>query len=92
MMALKHQAPEIYLVEGLGCWGNSTEATYPELTDDLKLPRQEANRLRLSAMAIGIDFGISDGEGHTLKGKKPTARDRMRRQLPEQLQWQHRRL
>ena len=70
MMALKRQAPEIYLVEGLGCWGNSTEATYPELTDDLKLPRQEANRLRLSAMAIGIDFGISDGEGHTLKGKR----------------------
>ena len=69
MAVLKAKAPDIYLVEGLGCWGNSTEGTYPEFSDSLIIPRSEALAEQYAMCAIGIDFGISDGEGRPLRGK-----------------------
>lgn len=70
MAILREKAPEIYLVEGLGCWGNSAEGTYPEFTDDLIIPRQEANSIPLACVCVGIDFGIGNGEGSPLRGKE----------------------
>lgn len=68
MALLKEKSPDIYKVEALGCWGNSTEATYPEFTDGLVIEPKDATRMRYACYAIGIDFGISDGQGRLLKG------------------------
>lgn len=69
MEILKRNAPEIYKVEGLGCWGNSTESTYPEWRDELAKTPQSLLRETYGAYCIGIDFGISDGQGRPIKGK-----------------------
>ena len=69
MEELRKRAPEIYKVEGLGMWGNATESTYPEFTDDLVRPRAEINKMQYSCYAIGIDTGLSNGEGKIKHGK-----------------------
>lgn len=69
MEEMRRKAPEIYKVEALGMWGNSTEATYPEMNDALVRAQSEINTMRFSRYAIGIDFGISDGQGNIRKGK-----------------------
>lgn len=68
MERLREIAPEIYKVEALGMWGNSTAQTYPEFNETLIKPQNEINNMRFSSYAIGIDFGISDGEGKTIRG------------------------
>lgn len=67
MAIMKAQMPEMYKVEGLGCWGNSTGSTYPEFGDHLIVPQSEANNYPLSCYAIGIDTGLSNGEGKIYK-------------------------
>lgn len=69
MAVLRDRSPDIYKVEGLGCWGNSTESTYPEFGDSLIIHRQDALSMRYSAYSIGIDFGISNGAGRLISGK-----------------------
>lgn len=69
MERMREVAPEIYKVEALGMWGNSTEQTYPEMNESLIRPQSEINTMRYACYAIGIDFGISDGEGHAIRGK-----------------------
>ncbi len=69
MENLREKAPEIYKVEGLGCWGNATESTYPEFNDSLVKPRQEINNMAYSCYAIGIDTGLSNGQGQIKHGK-----------------------
>lgn len=69
MEQLRIVAPEIYKVEALGMWGNSTEATYPEFSDNLVRPRNEINNMQFSCYSIGIDTGLSNGEGVIKKGK-----------------------
>ena len=64
MEELRKVAPEIYKVEALGMWGNSTEATYPEMNDLLIVPIQKVLQEHFSCFAIGIDTGLSDGDGH----------------------------
>lgn len=64
MEQLKLVAPEIYKVEALGMWGNSTESTYPEMNDQLIKEQFEINTLNFSYVAIGIDTGLSDGQGN----------------------------
>lgn len=68
MAALKASSPELYKVDALGCWGNSQDATYPEWNDKLILADHEANNLRYSRYAIGIDTGLSDGQGKIKTG------------------------
>ena len=68
MEQLRAVAPEIYKVEALGLWGNSTDGTYPEFTEDLEIPSHQALGERYAMYAIGIDFGISNGEGKLLRG------------------------
>lgn len=69
MEELRKRAPEIYKVEALGMWGNSTEATYPEFSNDLVKSRNEINNMQYSYYSIGIDTGLSNGEGKIKKGK-----------------------
>ena len=71
MAVLKVRSPDIYRVEGLGCWGNTAEATYPEFSDGNIVDAAYARSLRYCRYAIGIDFGVSDGQGKLLKGDKP---------------------
>ena len=81
MENLKLNAPEIYKVEGLGMWGNTTEAVYPEMTQDLLRPRAEINNQRFSCYAIGIDTGLSNGEGQIKSGKDVKIRSATTMQL-----------
>lgn len=63
MEELKSVAPSIYIVEALGCWGNAQEQTYPEFNDDLVITEQQMLKMRYNCYAIGIDTGLSNGEG-----------------------------
>ena len=69
MEELRKRAPEIYKVEGLGMWGNATEATYPEMSDTLIKSRAEINNMQYACYAIGIDTGLSNGQGQVKHGK-----------------------
>ena len=69
MEELRQVAPEIYKVEALGMWGNSTESTYPEFSDNLIKPRSEVNNMYYSCYSIGIDTGLSNGEGKIKYGE-----------------------
>jgi PBSX family phage terminase large subunit len=60
---MKARMPEIYYVEKLGMWGNSTQIVYPEWSDGLIKPRSELMRMEYDGYAIGIDTGYSDGQG-----------------------------
>jgi phage terminase large subunit len=66
MEELRRRAPEIFKVEGLGMWGNAAGACYPEFSDKLVQQRGVLNKIKLVDFAVGIDTGLSDGEG----GKK----------------------
>lgn len=69
MEQLRQIAPEIYKVEALGMWGNATASTYPEFTDALIRSRAEINNMAYNCYAIGIDTGLSNGEGKVKYGK-----------------------
>lgn len=71
---MKQKAPEIYRVEFLGMWGNATGATYPEFMDHessivvqpmLLTGKDEKGipRMSYNDYSIGIDTGLSTGEG-----------------------------
>lgn len=70
MEQLRVVSPEIYKVEALGCWGNSTGATYPEFNDSLIRTPQEINNMSYAAYSIGIDTGLSNGEGKVAKSDR----------------------
>ena len=67
----KEKVPERYYVEFLGCWGNSTEACYPSFKMSLVKPIDELVGVdkynqplyEFADYAIGIDTGLSNGEG-----------------------------
>lgn len=69
MEKLAEVAPDIYKVEALGMWGSSNAATYPEFNDSLIVNPQVCFNTRYACFAIGIDFGISDGQGRIYRGK-----------------------
>lgn len=79
-LEMKRKAPEIYKVEFLGMFGNTTAAVYPEWNDALVVPLptllklNEPNRQQWADFSIGVDTGLSDGGGHVLKvGKNENA-------------------
>lgn len=76
MEELRKVAPEIYKVEALGMWGNSTGATYPEFSEQLIIPPVEVSKMRFVSIFAGIDTGLSDGEGRILKDKEGQVRVR----------------
>ena len=62
-LLLKERAYDIYLVEVLGCWGNVGDKTYSHWNDTLVLPAYVINNIQFNNICIGIDFGMSNGEG-----------------------------
>lgn len=70
MEELRRNSIEMYKVEGLGMWGNSTGATYPEWGDHLRMTLPEAHSKIFGEFSIGIDFGGSNGMGRLDKGKR----------------------
>ena len=68
-----------YTVLYLGCWGNATETVYEEFKNDRNIiSEEEAKKLTFIDFAIGIDTGMSAGDGTTkpkvLKTDDPSAR------------------
>jgi len=61
---LRETAYNIYKVESLGCWGNLSDRTYEYFNDSLVFPDYEAWSKDYDALSVGIDFGMSNGEGH----------------------------
>ena len=64
---MKEKAYDIYRVEHLGCWGNIGDKTYSHWNDSLILPSyvimDMIQKRMFDAITIGIDFGMSDGQG-----------------------------
>lgn len=67
MALLKEKALEIYKVEGLGMWGNNSDATYPYWNSQLIIPHFKILADPLSCYTIGIDIGMGNGEGKVTK-------------------------
>jgi len=70
MEELRNASPEIWKVEAMGMWGNTGGATYPEFIrdpDSIIMSPQEVNNALYSRYAIGIDTGLSNGEGKVQK-------------------------
>ena len=70
MQHLRDASLEIYKVEALGMWGASQDATYPEYSQSLYMESQTFFNENYSCYAIGIDFGISDGQGRMARGSE----------------------
>lgn len=68
MANMEKVAPEIFRVEGLGMWNNNAECTYPEMSDKLIVSVQDVLKERFACFSIGIDTGLSDGEGNIKRG------------------------
>lgn len=62
-LKLREAAYDIYLVEVLGCWGNTADKTYEHYSDELIQPEQIVNKLPYDSILVGIDTGLSSGEG-----------------------------
>ena len=75
---LRQASFDEYTVLYLGCWGNATETTYPEFKKDKNVINDEQlSQMVFSQFAIGIDTGMSAGDGtkpKVLKTDDPSAR------------------
>lgn len=65
-------SPDIYRTHYLGLWGNTEGATYPEFGEknSFNLNDITNNKVMFRDFAIGIDTGLSDGQGHVRKDGK----------------------
>lgn len=76
--ALRAASYDEYATLYLGCWGNATETTYPEFqTSRNVISEEKLNDFTFTNFAIGIDTGMSAGDGSkpkVLKGQDPSAR------------------
>lgn len=85
-LEMRRKAPEIYKVEFLGMFGNTTAAVYPEWNESLIVPTTQllglapnSQKTQWADFAIGIDTGLSDGGGKVLKvGKNENADTKVR--------------
>ena len=67
---IKRNAPEQYRVEFLGMWGHAGEGTYPEwprMWSRLSMTNSQIMSTRYARYAIGIDTGLSRGDGRLRK-------------------------
>ena len=71
---LKEKAYDIYKVESLGCWGQLGDRTYAHWDDSLIQPEHAAYSQRYDALSVGIDFGMSDGQGRIRYSKENAKR------------------
>ena len=69
MEHMRMTAPELYKVIALGMWGNTADSTYPEMSEKLILSRAQVYNKRFAYYAIGIDTGLSNGEGKVKRGE-----------------------
>lgn len=67
---MKIKAPEIYKVEFLGMWGNTADSVYEEFTDGCICDATWVEQQSYAYYALGIDFGVSDGQGHIQKNEE----------------------
>jgi len=63
MERLKEIAFDIYKVEALGVWGLLADKTYDHFKEDLIIDIRQTITKRYDCYAVGIDFGMSNGEG-----------------------------
>lgn len=70
MRILKEKAFEIYKVEGLGMWGNTSDATYLYWNDSLIIPHYQAAQMQFASITVGVDIGSGNGEGKMVKNTK----------------------
>lgn len=60
--------PDYWATLYLGCWGSATSTTYPEFKKDNIITAQEVrNNYVFTDFAIGIDTGLSAGDGSKIK-------------------------
>lgn len=59
--------PDIYRTHFLGLFGNTEGATYTGFSDKCICNQEQANRYYFTDYAIGIDTGLSDGQGKIRK-------------------------
>lgn len=60
---MKEKAYDIYKVQSLGCWGQLSGKTYDHWDESLIQPEHVAFARRYDSYTVGIDFGMSNGEG-----------------------------
>ena len=63
MKIMKEKMYDYYKVVGLGCWGNTTDKTYDYWSDNLIQSVIQINGTKFCGISIGVDFGMSNGEG-----------------------------
>ena len=63
MEIMKTKMYDYYLVAGLGCWGALADRTYEHWNDTLIIPEQRTIGKVYNSFSVGIDFGMSNGEG-----------------------------
>lgn len=68
---MKLKNPDYYRTLFLGCWGNATSTTYPEFSKSNIIGEDKIrDEFIFSDFAIGIDTGLSSGEGKKITVKK----------------------
>lgn len=61
---MEERSKDIYKVEYLGMWGNSTASSYPEFNDTCVMSLADIKqKFFFSSFALGVDTGLSNGEG-----------------------------
>jgi PBSX family phage terminase large subunit len=64
MEIMKEKMYDYYKVAGLGMWGALSDRTYEHWNDNLVITQEwRMNDKVYNTMAVGIDFGMSNGEG-----------------------------
>lgn len=74
MKIMKLKMYEYYLVAGLGCWGALADKTYQHWGDDLIMPKHRWIDHHFDMLCVGIDFGMSNGEGKIKYGEERAKR------------------
>lgn len=63
MRIMKAKMPDYYNVAGLGAWGAMADKTYTHWGQDLIMPKHRWVDHNFDMLCVGIDFGMSNGEG-----------------------------
>ncbi len=67
---MKKRSPELYKPNFLGLFGATTGLCYPEFGETCYISGQDAMKADIIEFAIGIDTGLSNGEGKKVTIKK----------------------
>ena len=67
---MKERSPELYKPNFLGLFGATTGLAYPEYSTACHVTAKEVMDMEITEFAIGIDTGLSNGEGGKITVKK----------------------